>query len=220
MTVRGLILAGGKSTRFGTDKAIASYQGVSLVERAVSLLDQMHLRPVVVTRDGADYSFIKSPVLKDKLPEKGPLGGLYTAMSVFNTTDFLILTCDMPLLNLSLLSALLSAYNDCRETTVFRMGDGGLQPFPGVYTASIYPLVKERLFRGELSLLGLLEAVASKQMIDWQGQPHLFANVNRREDLLRILKLAERGGFEPPKPCGLHAFEARAFDHSAISPKI
>lgn len=33
------------------------------------------------------------------------------------------------------------------------------------------------------------------------------------------LKMAERGGFEPPKPFGLHAFEARAFDHSAISPK-
>ena len=33
-------------------------------------------------------------------------------------------------------------------------------------------------------------------------------------------KLAERGGFEPPIPCGIHAFEARAFDHSAISPKL
>ncbi len=183
MTARGLVLAGGKSTRFGTDKALASYQGVPLVERAVSLLDQMHLRPVVVTRDDADYSFLRSPVVKDKLPEKGPLGGLYTALSVFSGTDFLVLTCDMPLLDPPLLSELLSAYHEHRLTTVFRMGDGAVQPFPGVYTASIFPLVKERLFREELSLLGLLDAIASKQVIDWQGKPHFFSNVNRKEDL-------------------------------------
>jgi len=183
MTVRGLVLAGGKSTRFGTDKAMASYEGTSLLERAVALLEKMSLRPVVVTREGADHSFLKSPVLKDKLPEKGPLGGLYTALSLMDGTDFLVLTCDMPLLGPPLLSVLLSAYHEYRLTTVFRTGDGALQPFPGIYTASVYSIVRERLFRGELSLLGLLNAIAHKQVIHWQGEPHLFANVNRREDL-------------------------------------
>ncbi|MGH7197710.1 MAG: molybdenum cofactor guanylyltransferase [Candidatus Omnitrophota bacterium] len=181
--IKGLVLAGGKSSRFGKDKALALYEGTSLLERAVDLLERMSLQPVVVTRGGAEYSFLKAPVVQDKLPEKGPLGGLYTAMSGFNGTDFLVLTCDMPLLNAPLLSALLSAYSDHRQTTVFRMGDGAIQPFPGIYTAGIFSLVQERVFRGELSLQGLLDNIFPKQVIDWQGQPHLFANVNRREDL-------------------------------------
>jgi molybdopterin-guanine dinucleotide biosynthesis protein A len=187
--MRGLVLAGGKSSRFGSDKALAAFEGASLLERAVDLLEKMDLPPMVVTRAAADYSFLKCPVLRDKLPDKGPLGGLYTALSLVLGTDILVLTCDMPLLDRPHLSLLLEAYRRHGLTTVFRTEYGALQPFPGIYTASLYPLIRERLFQGKLSLLGLLDAVPYKQVIPWRGQPHPFMNVNRPKDLA---SLAER----------------------------
>ena len=48
--IRGLVLAGGKSSRFGSDKALALYEGMTFLERATSLLEALNLKPVVVTR--------------------------------------------------------------------------------------------------------------------------------------------------------------------------
>ena len=135
--MRGLVLAGGKSSRFGEDKALAAYEGTNLLERAVGLLDQMNLRPVVVTRDGAAYSFLSCTVIPDKVPDKGPLGGIYTAMSVFKGTDFLAITCDMPLLNPMLLAALFSGYHEGNQTTVFQMGTDRFNPFQ-VFTPRLF----------------------------------------------------------------------------------
>ena len=186
--MRGLVLAGGKSRRFGTDKALAIYEDRTLLETAVSLLLSVRLDPVVVTRRGADYSFAGCMVLMDALADKGPLGGIYTAMSFFKETQFLILTCDTPALTPAALSALLSAHGKENTATVFRVADGQIQPFPGIYGPSIFQTVRERLFQDQLSMQGLLEVLSNKNAISWQGNPEIFANVNRQEDLTVISK--------------------------------
>ena len=114
--IRGLVLAGGKSSRFGEDKALAHYEGISFLERAVNSLKLLGLHPVVVTRRGADYSFVRCPVIYDKFPEQGPLGGIYTALTVFRETAFLTLTCDMPFVTLAALSGLLEE-KESRESS-------------------------------------------------------------------------------------------------------
>ncbi len=70
--IRGLVLAGGKSSRFGTDKALAMYDGMSFLDRAVSLLASLDLRPVVVTRPDSNYPLTDCDVIHDELPGKGP----------------------------------------------------------------------------------------------------------------------------------------------------
>ena len=151
MKMKGLILAGGKSRRFGTDKALAVHEGKTLLEKAANLLLSVRLEPVIVTRRGADYFFAGCTVLMDALADKGPLGGIYTAMSFFKETPFLILTCDMPALTPAALSALLSAHEKEGAATVFRAVDGQIQPFPGIVEPSLFQTVRDRLFQDQLS---------------------------------------------------------------------
>ena len=182
--MRGLVLAGGKSSRFGSDKALARLGGMSLLEKVVSTLDAINLRPIVVTRRGIDYSFIQSTLIYDQLPEKGPLGGLYTAMSVFKNTPFLILTCDMPALTPGVLSGLLASHERCHPVTIYSLEGQGFQPFPGIYEPSLFGMIKEKIKQNDLSMHGLLEATPARKVIRWEGDPAVFCNVNYKKDLV------------------------------------
>ena len=183
--MKGLILAGGKSSRFGSDKALALYQGKSFLERAVLLLKAVDLKPVIVTRHGSDYSFLYCPVIYDQLPEKGPLGGIYTAMTVFKNTSFLILTCDMPALTSEALSRLLAAHESAAQITLYSMKDGSSQPFPAIYEPSLLKTIKQKILRDELSMRSLLDSTPAPKILEWKGDAEVFCNVNHREDLVR-----------------------------------
>ena len=183
MKMRGLILAGGKSSRFGTDKALSSYNGISLLERTIGLLREAGLEPIIVTREGADYAFTETSILRDELPEKGPLGGIYTALSFLEGVSFMVLTCDMPLLTSGVLKSLISHHEKGNGVTAFRTKDGRIQPFPGIYEPSIFPVVQEKIFKDELSMHGLLESVSRREAVLWEGEQAFFRNVNSQEDL-------------------------------------
>ena len=176
--IRGLVLAGGKSSRFGSDKATAVYEGVRFLERAVSLLKELGLKPVVVTRKNANYPFIQCTLIQDKMPDLGPLGGIYTAMSIFRNTAFLVLTCDMPALTLPVLSELLAKHEARYPVTAYSTDDRGLQPFPGVYEPSLLGVVREQMKDGDLSMRGLFRKAPAARILRWQGDPDVFNNVN------------------------------------------
>ena len=183
--MKGLILAGGTSSRFGSDKALALYEGKSFLEHAVLLLRSVDLKPVIVTRRGADYSFLDCPVIYDQLPEKGPLGGIYTAMTVFKNTPFLILTCDMPALTSEALSGLLGAHESTAQITLYSLTNGSSQPFPAIYEPSLLSTIKQKILRDELSMHSLLGSTPAPKVVEWKEDAGVFCNVNHREDLVR-----------------------------------
>jgi molybdenum cofactor guanylyltransferase len=186
--VRGLVLAGGKSRRFGRDKALAKSGNTTFLEKAVMLLDKMNLKPVVVTRLKADYSFLKCPVLYDKLPDKGPLGGIYTAMSSFKDSNFLVLSCDMPALTESALSNLLAARQPGFLVTAYVNSSAEIQPFPGIYEAGLLTDISSRLTGNDLSMRSFLKSLSSKKIVPWLGDPNTFQNINYEEDSVRFVR--------------------------------
>lgn len=182
MPLKGIVLAGGLSSRFGTDKALAIHEGQPFLKKAVGLLTELDLRPAVITRENKRYDFLNCPVLEDKLPDLGPLGGLYTAMSAFPHPAFLVLTCDMPLLTSAVLSELITLKRKSGELALFD-AKGGLQPFPGIYPRTLIPRIRQNLLQGRRSLKELL-GQSSIVTLSWKGEPDVFANVNTPADLL------------------------------------
>lgn len=180
--IRGLVLAGGKSSRFGSDKAQAVYRGRRLLDHAVSLLNDLDLRPVVVTRRNADASGLKCVTIYDQLPDQGPLGGIDAAMHVFRGVSFLVLTCDMPQVTRELLLELLAAHQNHQEVTLFST-QGKWQPFPGVYGATLRKRIRLHLTKGERSMGDLLQTIENKKCLSSRSDGALFHNVNFVEDL-------------------------------------
>ncbi len=116
-TMIGVILCGGQSSRMGTDKGLLKLHANTWAQTAVDKLAELQL-PVVISvnkNQYADYATIFSPQQlitdNDSLQIKGPLAGLLSVHLQHPAEDLLLLACDMPLMETSLLKELLTIYN-------------------------------------------------------------------------------------------------------------
>ncbi|OGO31322.1 MAG: hypothetical protein A2Z16_02720 [Chloroflexi bacterium RBG_16_54_18] len=128
-----VIQAGGQSRRMGQDKGLAIFLGQPLISRLVARLRPLAEELLVTTNQPADYAFLGVPLYSDLIPERGALGGLYTALSVASLPYVAVVACDMPFIKLELLEAqsqrLLSSHSDI---SILHTGEG-LEPFHAVY---------------------------------------------------------------------------------------
>lgn len=94
----GVILAGGQSSRMGRDKALIELDGRTMLDRTIALL-RPHVREILVIGDPTKYTLHNAMVVPDEQPDKGPLGGIVTAMKRARYVRVLVLACDMPAIN-------------------------------------------------------------------------------------------------------------------------
>ncbi len=180
--MRGLVLAGGKSRRFGEDKAMAVYRGETFLARAVRTLAELRLRPLIMTREEAPYALEGADTVHDSIPEKGPLGGIYTAMHLFPGNDWLVLTCDMPALEPPMLFPLLNAFRRNHVPSYYYAAEGRLEPFPGIYPGTLYPEISRKISEEKLAMRGLLDSIPEKNTLLFEGMRGMLSNVNCPED--------------------------------------
>ncbi len=188
MQMKGIILAGGKSKRFGEDKALAFWEGKTFLERAVLRIRELGLEPVVVTNRNRDYSFLNCRVERDIVQEKGPLGGLFTACHLFPDHSLLALTCDMPSISADLLKQLVSAHNSRNLLTVYSDRERGVYPFPGVYESDLRNRLQLRLEMGSLSMMDLINGIAEKMLIKINLYSPDFGNINTKTDFQKLVQ--------------------------------
>lgn len=182
MKLKGIVLAGGKSSRFGEDKALAKWGGTTLLERALGLLSALDLDPEVIVSPDKKYSLLTCPTHNDIIPEKGPLGGLYTAFSLFPESALLVLTCDMPFLTQDVLRELVREHQKSGCPVVFDTPQGR-QPFPGIYLSAFKTQAQECLHSERPSIKHFLSRIPQLKVLPAPSDTKIFVNVNTREDL-------------------------------------
>ena len=184
MAVEGIILAGGQSRRFGTDKALAQYQGKKMIEASVQVLRGLGIPVTVIAPRERDYSFLNCRIAPDLIAGLGPLGGIHTAFSLYPKADLLVLTCDMPRLTECGLKPLIEAYafDDAKELIIWRHPDGSRQPFPGLYGVNLADRVFRALTRGDLSMKQFLADTPALKELMIQASSE-FININHSSDL-------------------------------------
>jgi len=194
--VAAIILAGGKSTRLGREKAAETLRGRSLLQRVMDRLDGLADEFVVVTAAGQELPpvFASRPItfVEDAYPESGPLGGVCTGLSSMGAPRALTVACDMPLLRPALLRALLRFAPG--HDAVVPMNDGLPEPLCAVYAASCLPAIEAQLTADSFKMTGFFDAVdvryvepAEWQRFDPDGLS--FFNLNSEADLRRAEQL-------------------------------
>ena len=202
-----IVLAGGRSTRLGRDKASEVLAGKSLLQRAIDASGAVASRYVIVTAKGQHLPGVTSDALletvEDAYAETGPLGGIFTGLRALEGTSnaavseshALVVACDMPLLQPALLQLLVRLAFGHEAVAPVR---GGLpEPLCAVYSVACIEPARRLLERGAFKLSGLLDAVDALRMPEeeWRiADPEgiSFLNVNREEDLARARELIER----------------------------
>ncbi len=182
MKIQGVVLAGGRSTRFGSDKAHAKIGSISLAQKAINLLKDINLNPLLVSNNDQDFSYLSCPVVVDQIPNQGPLGGLQTALTLTDADAVLVLVCDMPGVTNELLNHLLEEHHFSQLLTHFAFGREMEQPFPGIYDKKLLDLVNQQLNQGRRSMKALSEQVQSKKIVQLDQNFDCFVNVNTQED--------------------------------------
>jgi len=129
--VTAAVLAGGGSTRFGSDKALARLPGedVSFLERVVAVARLIAGEVLIVSPDRPGYQAAGVPILPDQYPGQGPAGGVLTALRAVTTKWLLVLSCDQPFLEARDLELLLAAESTAKATA-FRLTADGIHPMP------------------------------------------------------------------------------------------
>ena len=198
MDITGIILAGGKSLRFGRNKALEKMAGMTLVERVITRLTPITARIVLVTdRDNGRLSEIKSTeAVTDIYPARGPLGGIYTGLSASNTAANIVVACDMPFLNTVLLSYMVGISTGF-EAVIPRWPNNQIEPLHGIYSLSCIPVMKKRLENNQLSISECLKEMRVRyfdQVEFSKFDPDFlsFFNINNQADIELLNKIEGR----------------------------
>ena len=184
--VTAFILAGGKSTRMGTDKALVALDGRTLLARALDLA-RLVAPDVRIVGDSAKFATF-APVVEDVFRDCGPLGGIHAALRASSTELNLILAVDVPFVSLAFSQYLIRrALNSSAVATVPRAG-GGWQPLCAVYRRE-FADAAEGALRAERCKIDALfdtvrvQAIEEVELAEAGFSPRIFRNLNTKEEL-------------------------------------
>lgn len=181
----GVILAGGRSSRMGRDKALVPLHGRPLLQRALDIMAP-HVDELLVIGDPVKYGHVSARVIADDVPGVGPLGGIVTALRNARHARMLVLACDMPHITPRLLRVLKEGM--CGERTAFVPAcDGRMEPLSAAYHRRCLPGFEDRVHNGHLKMADALEAAGATFMQVCPGgdgwPADLFRNINAPADL-------------------------------------
>ena len=189
--VTAFILAGGKSTRMGTDKAFVMLEGRTLLARMLELARSV-CADVKIVGDPAKFAAF-APVVEDVFPGCGPLGGIHAALRSSQTELNLMLAVDMPFVSAAFLAFLVTRSRDSDAMVTLVHTSDGLQPLCAVYLRDFADSAEKALRAGLYKIDALFEKaqmqVIAKEELQVAGfSAELFRNLNTPEDLAEATK--------------------------------
>jgi len=191
VTVTGVVLAGGLSTRYaGKPKGLERVHGVRIIDRVRAALEPVVDDLLLIANDDAAGTWLPGVRWeRDVLRDVGSVAGIHAAL-VHSATSVLVVAWDMPFVPAALLAALRDAGQDADVAVPRSDSRRGLEPLCAFYASTCVPAIERRLAAGDRRVIGFYDDVRVARLDVEQvgrfGDPALlFMNVNTPEE--RIL---------------------------------
>jgi len=187
----GVILAGGQSTRFGSNKALARLHGKSLIGHIADTLRGLFSSCLLVTNSPELFKFLDLPSTGDIFQAAGPLGGLHAALQYISAPKAFVVGCDMPMLNPDLIRFLCRLSAAEEWDAVIPWLKRGPEPLCGVYSKNALPIIERNLRKNERQLIKTITDLKVRQVSETEiltvvNDLKTFHNINRLEDLFDL----------------------------------
>jgi molybdopterin-guanine dinucleotide biosynthesis protein A len=185
--VTAFILAGGKSTRMGSDKAVLNWDSSNLLARAMETARSVTPDLKIVGSREKFASF--APVVEDIFPGRGPLAGIHAALIGSSADLNLMLAVDMPFVTGEFLQYLIGQARSADDVIAAVPRSGGrLQPLCAIYRRSFAVHAEESLKAGRNKINSLFDSIPTHVIEENEIQAAgfsstIFRNVNTPEDL-------------------------------------
>ncbi|MEN2280797.1 molybdenum cofactor guanylyltransferase [Algoriphagus sp. SE2] len=179
------ILCGGKSSRMNSEKGLVEFNGKPFIQWILEAVDPLTDQITLVTKN-ENYSKFQLPIIQDKVENKGPVGGIYSALSHSHFQYNLILSCDIPKITTELLYNLIQAATSSEKDISILCDETHDYPLIGCYQKKVVSVFKDAVLKNHLKLCQLVND-HSPQKIQVNRQNHsAIQNINSPEDLSRI----------------------------------
>jgi len=179
------VLAGGRSSRMGTDKAFLRLGNDLLIERQLRCLRESGAAEVLISgRAEADYSRFGATVVRDDFPQSGPLAGVAAALRASSSSLLFVLAVDMPRMTPAMILKILSRCENGAGCVPF--DDHGFQPLGAAYPISLQPLAEHMVSVGRFSMQDFVAQAASEgylKTLHLERADHIyFTNINLAQE--------------------------------------
>jgi len=193
--ITGIILAGGKNSRMGRDKAFLEINGVKIIEGILSLFERIFEEIIIVTNTPINYLYYDlATLVTDVLPGIGAIGGVYTGLFYATYEQAFICACDMPFLDRDFIRYMLKQAPN--YDIVMPKSHDGFQPLHAIYSKKCLSTIEKNIRERQIKIITLLNRrhktlIIGEDIIN--SYPHadiMFLNINTPEDLKQVQEIA------------------------------
>ena len=177
-----VLLAGGKSSRMGRDKAKLPFFGSTLLEFQQEKAEMLGIREVLISGPGN---------IVDSLPERGPLGGMHACLAKVKRPHCIVLSVDVPLVPAEALRRLAQKHSEGSAQATIARHNGKTEPLIGVYDAALADVILPLIHDGGAPVRALLDRI-DVQYVDIDLPEYIWQNCNTPEEYEAILSGANR----------------------------
>jgi molybdopterin-guanine dinucleotide biosynthesis protein A len=189
--ISGIILAGGKSSRYGRNKALVEVDGIRLIERVIRVLEPLFEHLIIITNTPQDYAYLKLPMVEDLIKGLGPLGGVFTGLQTMSEDAGLFVACDMPFLSGELIHHMVDVLEDF--DAVVPKVDWKIEALHAIYTKRCIPAIEKLIDNKEYQVIRFFETIRVRylnreEILNIDPEMRSFFNINTPEELLNTTK--------------------------------
>lgn len=190
--VAGIVLAGGKSSRMGRDKARLDCGSRDFIEHSIATLQPVSDEVYVSCGPVCQYQEYGAPVIVDDISSAGPLGGMVTVMRTVKADTFLFLPVDNPMIPTALYRYMLELLEDF-DAVVPEL-HGYFEPLCALYRADCLPAMEKAISQGKRKIKSFYPDIRIRTLTEEEirsiGNPEvLFLNVNEHRHYLQMKRL-------------------------------
>lgn len=183
--ITGVILAGGRSSRMGQNKALMTLGGQRLIDRVVAVMRQVFPEVLLVTNTPAVYADLGLPMVPDMWPDAGSLGGICSALSHATTPACAVVACDMPFLQAPLWQYLIAQLPEADVVVPEVLGE--VQTLHAIYRQTCRAPMERCVAAKRLRIIGFfpevrVRRVSASELTPYDPQLLAFQNLNTPEE--------------------------------------
>lgn len=190
LPVTGLLLCGGKSRRMGSPKSLLPFENSTFVEHRLQSLRQLFPEVLIVANSPDEYDAFGAAVVKDIIPDRGPLVGILSGLLVSRHEYCFVVACDMPLVDNKLIRRLCAVRRENDADAVVVRHEQEMEPLLAVYSRRVIERLEDYIFSGQSRVQDFLATINCAYFdlpSHGDGLPVYF-NVNTPTDYARVIE--------------------------------
>ncbi|SNR16289.1 molybdenum cofactor guanylyltransferase [Tenacibaculum jejuense] len=182
--ITGIVLAGGKSSRMGTDKSKIVFNGKTFIEHSISALECI-TSDIIIISNTSDHDTFSYERIPDEIQNFGPVAGIYSGLKAIKTEYAIILSCDIPLINSYVLNKLVHAIDNEFDIIQFEYQDKAT-PLIALYHKNCLSRFEHAINHKIHRLQSVVNTCNPKNILLSEKDAIYIRNINTIEDLKRI----------------------------------